>query len=611
MVRSGDRLKTGIAILLGLLVLFSSMGIAKADGRDGGIRMNVVFVLDQSGSMAYTDADALRYEAVELFMGLAADKGNYMGAVVFDDSIVLQKDIVEINGKTSKEALAGAIRGARGNGDTDIGKALDTAVRMLESSANEDIPSAIILLSDGNTDLPKDTTGELLEASERGRERAVQSAKEKGISIYTICLNANGEANVSELSSISDATGGSCVEVRNAEDIKDVFSQFYNIIYRADTINLEDTIIPGSGELEISFGIPVMGVEEANIIINTLSPDTVYSLVNPDGYECTRAEMQEMEIRAKTFTVIKIPGPKRGTWVLRVRGVPGDQIRIDLLYNLLLTIHLEMDPSEDPSGTPSDNVTLKAQLVNDGSVVTDMQVYEGYPIKLFYEDIDSGRLQEEWMVPGNSEVVCTLQGIEAGSYNFYACCTVDDVEVKSNAIKRTIREPEPDPTMKPESDPTTESEPDPDLPIKDWEKTVKEILIIVLAVVAVLCAILLLKYLRSIGLIGKRLIRGKIQCWGFNQDPMGASTTFEGEKGRMWLGRRLSYARDVGVDLGSAYLIAGEKDSYIYLISKKGYYTDRSSSARSKKIRLDANMDIKISRDNGFSQYLQIRYIYP
>lgn len=93
-----------LAVLLMLTgVLYNSMTVQAADTDEH--RMNVVFVLDQSGSMAKTDANALRYEAVDLFLGLATETGNYMGAVVFDDSIVLQRDITEISGKESKQEV--------------------------------------------------------------------------------------------------------------------------------------------------------------------------------------------------------------------------------------------------------------------------------------------------------------------------------------------------------------------------------------------------------------------------------------------------------------------------------------------------------------------------
>ena len=48
----------------------------------------------------------------------------------------------------------------------------------------------------------------------------------------------------------------------------------------------------------------------------------------------------------------------------------------------------------------------------------------------------------------------------------------------------------------------------------------------------------------------------------------------------MILSRYLDYSEDVGVELGTTYLKAGERDSYIYLISPKGYYTDANPDAK-------------------------------
>ncbi len=593
--------KTVSAILLAIIILFSSMNVVKADTNNGGNRMNVVFVLDQSGSMANTDAAALRYEAVDLFLGLATEAGNYMGAVVFDDTIVMRQDITEISGKTSKDELSGNIRGAKSNGDTDIGKALEAATQMLLSSGNKSIPSAIILLSDGNTDLPKDVTGEALKASEQSKQNAIDTARENGIKIYTICLNANGQARPEELRDISDATGGSCVEVRNAEDLKDVFSQFYNIIYSTDTINLADTVIPDSGELEVPFDIPVIGVEEANIIIKTLNADTTYNLINPDGYGYIRAEIEDMEIRAKTFTVIKIQKPKSGQWVLRVRGVSGDQIRIDMVYNLMLSINLTTEETDTAEDQPK-SIMLKAQLVNDGNLIMDAQVYQNYPITLAVSNMDNGNIQEHVMEPQSAESTYILQDIEAGAYEMQVSCDVDGTVVKSNTLTYTL---EPDETGTKDVDPL----PTPEKPKKDKSGILKKVLIVVLAVAAVLAVIFLILYLKRMGVIGKRVIRGRIQCCGYNGGYLAAPTIFEGQKGKMLLGRHLSFSMDIGVELGSTYLMAGEKDDYIYLISKKGYYTDRNPDVKSKKIRLDSGMDVQVSSDIDLLKFLKITYV--
>lgn len=147
-----------LGVMLSIVIFWENGSGAWAAQADDH-RMNVVFVLDQSGSMSNTDAGEFRYEALDLFLGLSTETGNYMGAVVFDDTIVLQKDIVEVDGKEDKNKLSNEIKLTRSNGDTDIGKAVELATQMLQTSGNPNLRSAIILLSDGNTDFAKGHIG--------------------------------------------------------------------------------------------------------------------------------------------------------------------------------------------------------------------------------------------------------------------------------------------------------------------------------------------------------------------------------------------------------------------------------------------------------------------
>ena len=120
-------------------------------------KYNVVFVIDESGSMLDTDANQLRYEATDLFLGLMSQEGNYVGTVSFDDTIIYSQDMMPVDAPEDKDVISGAIKEhSATNGDTDIGAAMEQAVNMLKSDGNPDLPSTIILLTDGNTDLDND-----------------------------------------------------------------------------------------------------------------------------------------------------------------------------------------------------------------------------------------------------------------------------------------------------------------------------------------------------------------------------------------------------------------------------------------------------------------------
>lgn len=582
-----------LLMLTGVLVNSTMVQAAETDEH----RMNVVFVLDQSGSMAKTDANALRYEAVDLFLGLATETGNYMGAVVFDDSIVLQRDITEISGKESKQELSDSIKAAKSFGDTNIGMAIELATQMLQNSGNPNLRSAIVLLSDGNTDLPKDTTGQALAASEQSKKNAIDAARAQGIKIHSVCLNANGAAKKQELQDISDATGGVCVEVKSADDLKEVFNQFYNIIYSTETINIADTVIPENGELEVPFMIPAMGVEEANIIINTLNPDTTYNLLNPDGYGYIQSEMDAMSIKAKTFTVIKIEKPKSGEWILKVRGITGDQVKVDMVYNASISIDLTSGTG-DFTWNAGESAEVTAVFSNMGNIVTDASIYQQYPITIKAVDASGATVVEEVMEvkDASAEASAALQLTNDGEYTLTATAKIDDMTISSVPVTVKIAagtQAAPVKTAAPASTPE-----------KKGLGLLPILLIVVLLILLIVAVIILLSKKRGSG-----IIRGRIQFLGYNDGYLGSPQTFDGAKGKMILSRYLEYSEDVGVELGNTYLKAGERDSYIYLISPKGYYTDANPDAKNKKIRLDAEMEVQVSSDIDFGKYLKITYI--
>ena len=55
--------------------------------------------------MKQTDSALWRYEAMDLFLGLATDEGNRIGAVIFNEGIAGKIDLQEVNGKAMKEQI--------------------------------------------------------------------------------------------------------------------------------------------------------------------------------------------------------------------------------------------------------------------------------------------------------------------------------------------------------------------------------------------------------------------------------------------------------------------------------------------------------------------------
>lgn len=665
-----DRIKKAVYMLLFAAAWFLVPHLpVSAASSSAANNMNVVFVLDGSGSMFTTDKDQLRFEALELFLGLSTESGNYMGAVVFDDTIILKQDLMPINDRAAKSSLAGEVRNAVSKGDTDIGGAVLEAVRMLKQSGNPDLPSAVILLSDGNTDLPKDKTGKKLAESEHRKAAAIDYARKKEISIHSVCLNANGKAKREELQEISDATGGTCVEVKRAKDLKEVFNQFYNIIYSTKTINLVDTQIPKSGELKVPFSIPVIGVKEANIIINTLNPDTSYNLFNPKGYGYTRAELSQMAIQAKTFTVIKIQKPQSGDWELVVRGARKDQVKIDMVYNTDLSMQLEAKPVQ--SQGQKQLWELSAQVWNDGEAVTQKEVYKNYPFWITVTDKTTGNSEKLDLAADGTKSIAEYETEGYGKYKLQAFCEVDDMKVKSNVLALQKENTKPEWKQDPieidkkvhlfsagwykldlrelASDP---EDTELDFQVADSAFAKEEVFIDDGAVLnikiktcgsgsltvsasdqagassvvqiqihtvsitgAILLAVLLVLLLAAFILLFPMLrsyfavVRGTVQILAYGEEGTDMPVTFDGEKGRMVLSRQIHPSQDVGIRLEKCYLTAGEKDSCIYFMSQEGYYTDQDDGQKKKKICIRAGIETTVSSDSDFANGIRITYM--
>ena len=386
-------------------------------------RFNVVVVLDASGSMKNTDPNGLRYEAISQFFGLLAAQGNALGGVVFHTELAAEETLTEITDQSGKDTVMDMLKSIPSNGGwTNTGAGLARAVEMIKQDGAADLPSVILFLSDGNTAM---ASKEETQASLDQKAEALQAAREQGIQIYSVCLNANKSADVSEMQQLADATGGVFREVTKAEDLQDVFNTFYDLIYGTSTITIVEDVLPDTGRLETPFEVPGIGVEEVNIIVygNT----TKLSLLKPDGSEGAAAA-----VRSKTFSLLKLTDVESGMWTLITEGVPGDSIKVNMVYNTNLGIELSIAP-EEKIINPADFVTITARLKGNDVLASNGGQYVGYAADLHVLDAYGELLESISMevVDDRFEVKRTFQ---EGTYYYTAVVTGNYIEKESEKV---------------------------------------------------------------------------------------------------------------------------------------------------------------------------------
>ena len=363
-----------LSIVLSILQAGLFFNTARAEESSANNRFNVVIVSDASGSMLSTDPEGLRFEAINQFINLLAEQGNLLGAVSFADNINATEELTKVDSSEAKQKIADTLKNTPAKGDTNIGEALQKAVTMLDEAGDKDLPSIILFLSDGNTDL-KDKKD--MENSLNMKADAIQAAREKDIAIYSVCLNANKKADVSEMEQISQATGGEFREVGSATDLQEVFNSFYNLIYGTSTTQLLDEAFDESGVLETKFNVPGLGVEEINIII--------YGKVSEvELFDAQGQKKEVFPVEYNTFTMIKSTDVSAGEWKLITKGTAGNHIKINMVYNTNLKVELKSEALGKVTN-PKDGVKFEAYL-SAGEIKADSSNIAGYEAELVVSD---------------------------------------------------------------------------------------------------------------------------------------------------------------------------------------------------------------------------------
>ena len=225
-------------------------------------RYNVVLVMDKSGSLRNadgvgTDPDGLRFDAMRLFLGLLTETGNNVGTIAFDEAIRYDSGLKAVDSLDDKKELVQAVEALGTSYDTDIGLAVLRAAETLSGMKDRNgLPCAILLLTDGMTDFSGNPRSWLLyDRSEAAAQKALQIAREEGITIHGILLNVDGRAQngEDEIRFYTDGTRGQIQTVASPEDLTAAFARFYSIINKTEYNNANKVVFSDQGETETVF----------------------------------------------------------------------------------------------------------------------------------------------------------------------------------------------------------------------------------------------------------------------------------------------------------------------------------------------------------------------
>jgi pSer/pThr/pTyr-binding forkhead associated (FHA) protein/Mg-chelatase subunit ChlD len=184
-------------------------------------RVDVIFVLDNSGSMRSNDPDRITHRVVSDFAA-AQGRGARLGVVVFDDDARLAMPLTRASGRDAAEHWSEVIAQIDYSGQlTNSPDGIERALYELKTNGRPGADKAIIFITDGLVD-----TGERTRDVEKKRwlrESLAVEAERDGIRIYGIAFT--DEADVELIQALALATGAEYYRVLAPDDIGEVLSR--------------------------------------------------------------------------------------------------------------------------------------------------------------------------------------------------------------------------------------------------------------------------------------------------------------------------------------------------------------------------------------------------
>lgn len=229
--------------------------------------VDVVFVIDCSGSMKTNDPSKMGLSMVQAFIDTVQAENIRVGYVAYNDGILAFSAPESIATSEKRELLKEEIGAIAYKGNTDIGMGISYAYGLLHTEEN--IRQIMVLISDGETDLPRGSE-RTKEQSNLELEQCVRQCKEENIQIYTVAFGQY-DGSQENLGEIAAQTGAESYSARGPEELIEVLYGIFqdSLIYKIQQFS-SGTYAGGSQEIKCVLDAPYL--DEINILLLSSEP---------------------------------------------------------------------------------------------------------------------------------------------------------------------------------------------------------------------------------------------------------------------------------------------------------------------------------------------------
>lgn len=399
-----------ITVTITLLYSNARQRIAIAQNRtEESKSYEIEFVIDVSGSMTQSEAGNTALEILMWTIELLKNTNTKVGIVGYNHEIAYRYPLSSLAAKEDKEELIQYLSSIRFHGDTDIGLGLKTAMQEF-SETEGNVQRILLLISDGETDLPLTQNNRTIDESLRNEQEAISLAEEKGVTIYTIGLATKFDGNVDYLNQFSKSTDGASYAVSSVSQIYEALSDMLKRHFPYLSYQTEKEEQSNEEYTEINLQIPDKQLSQVDIWISpAIEKEKIHILTTGS----------KVIIDQKTYgTRIELEQPPKEMVTVRLdkTSVKESSVMIQGIYNFTEILEIPQ-----MAGKKKETELICRFLDNEtGKMVADKDFYQSVSVTMIVVD-EQNQDRKSYPTEATENGCRTVLTMEqSGSYKVYA-----------------------------------------------------------------------------------------------------------------------------------------------------------------------------------------------
>ena len=320
------------------------VGLPNPEGIGPGI--DVILLMDCSGSMKRTDPRNYRKSAAKLFISLLG-KNDRIGIMSFGDAARQMIPLTQ-NTPSHRKQLFDAVEEITSKEfSTNISDALQKGFEVLKRTAPRE--RMLIMMSDGKLALG---SKEKDAAASAAVEQLLPALAQEGIKLYTVAFTEESDSAL--LADLAKRTNGLFRFARRDRDVHLMFAAIFEKIKAPDSVPFS----AGAFTLDAA-------IREATLLVTKKTGASIV-LIDPSGKKSTAAKHSPKVawFESPVFDMITVQEPVAGAWRVKMSMDQGSAVYILTNLNLRTSFNRNFVST-------GDRVVVDAWLEKQGGIVTE------------------------------------------------------------------------------------------------------------------------------------------------------------------------------------------------------------------------------------------------